>query len=284
MSLPEFSDLKKLINWEKVAKQIATPEECEKLLSADDFKEAKKLVWLAAETWLPRDYVEFNIHGVEEKYEVLLKDCKRNVKGYFDLRGTINGISRPFKPYKGRHFILDWKTSRNTLDQTWKDRLVGSWQHLIYAWQYNEKFGIIPSVIYRGISRNQDTREILMEIRPVDIEETERYLKQAANIITLLEPEEVWFMNKPYSCNAYGKECIRLVDCEDFSMPRRLIDKGQAMSYTGIKLLGLCPERYRRDKLDAEDQKVKSDSEESLLGKGIHRGLAEIWRQIFQKN
>ena len=61
--LPDLNELLEPVDLEAVAQAIATTR-AGNLLPDYEFEDAKRAVWLAAETWLPRDYVEFAITGI----------------------------------------------------------------------------------------------------------------------------------------------------------------------------------------------------------------------------
>ncbi len=82
----------------------------------------------------------------------------------------------------------------------------------------------------------------------------------------------------PFACNAYGRECEFLQDCQNYTMPKASASK--RLSYSYIQTYLLCPEKARRYALA---KGAGGYSEETTFGRSVHRGLAELWRRAFER-
>lgn len=262
--------LTKRINWEEVAASIrgAPPT----TLHEFDFQTAKAMVWALVENFAARDATEFVVDGVERRVEID-RGPGRVLKAVIDVTGVINSTLKTFAPYNGKRYVVDWKTSRNKLSSEWRSRLVDSWQWRIYA--YIEQAAL---VIYRGVNREEETNELIIEVPSTNNEEVEEYLEggfaQREALVTQRLP--VWPRIKKYStCEAFGYECPYYDDCRAYTMPRQALDL-RPMSYTQFENFFLCPERSRRGLLENAEETTDSSS----LGKGVHRGMEHIYKKF----
>lgn len=281
VSLPPFSEYAPQIDWQKVEDAIIGDGK----LAEYDLADSKTMVWSAAEKFLPRDLYDLDIDGVEEPYEATLElpYGPQVFKGIKDLKGRLRGRLNATKKYAGKKVVVDWKSTANTLDKTWEDRLLDSWQ-----WRKYLYFENADVMIYRGLGRDSSGevkfREVFIE-RPAKLEEDILVQLQGCAISrqSLIEAGlEVWPRKMPSACGAFGRECPYFLDCRDGSMPRGAVLPGRSFSYSSMDKYLLCPERYRREIL-SEGQE---DTEESLFGQAVHRGLAEVYtqaRNLFQK-
>lgn len=266
------------LDQEKIAQAIIHDEDGKEVkLTEWDFEDAKRLIWNAAEKWLVRDLRELIVapDGFEKRMSLEWGGSKP-MKGYIDMEGQLRGTIKPFIDYAGRPFVLDWKTSKNTLDTEWRERLIDSWQWRIY--HAATDCGVI---IYRGLSRNGDTKELLIAPPETTKREVQEYVSGALAMRNALVTlgAEVYPRHKPYACHAYGRECPFYTDCDNYdSIPRQALEDKE-MSYSRLEHLLLCPEKHRRLIIEAG----ADDSEETTFGQAIHRGLAETWRQAFEK-
>lgn len=264
-----MANLISIIDWGRVAEAIKiTPQP----MPDHEFEDAKKMVWTLAENFATRDANEFIVEGVER--QILVGSGDRVLRGVVDVRGVVNSTLKPFNQFNGRRFIVDWKTSSNKLGTDWRARLVDSWQWRIYAYEYDAAV-----VIYRGVNRDEETNELIIEVPPTNRDEVEEYLEggfvqREALVAAKLE---VWPRIKKYStCEAYGQTCPFYDDCRQYeSIPRVAMDL-RTMSYTQFENFYLCPERSRRMLLLGDG----SESESSLLGKAVHRGMESVYHQM----
>lgn len=268
---PLIDDILQDIDFDRVANIISSV----KNLKDYNFREAKELVVLAAETWLPRDLMEFELEAdsFEQKYE---EDGK---KGYIDLRGKLKGYCTGFSKYKGHDFSLDWKTLSKNPDTDWKNRLVDSFQ-----WRMYDLFKPASIFIYRGVSRNGTTREVPIVVpENAKTEAAVQIYGCTSQIQSYIDTGlNVWPKNMPFACHAYARECPRYNECSTYTMPLQAIKELPTVSYSLTKQLLLCPERARRDILDKQAEVARDDeTDESLLGQAFHLGVAELWRQAF---
>lgn len=266
-----LTDVLSTIDMEKVGKAIATPEEDERPLADFDFEDAKSLVWTAAEKWLLRDLDEFSVEEVEQE-KVFLFD-NSNITYVTDVSGVVKGLKAPFTNFSGKRYVIDWKTSKNTLGTEWKDRLLHSWQWRLYCCAQNASL-----FLYRGLSRNGDTKEVIIEAPTTNNDEVLFFLRGTQDQLVHLQNSTLpcWPRNMPFACRAYGRDCAWVEDCQNYTMPKGIVEP-KRLSYSYINTFMLCNERARRTALDGN----RENSEESLFGSAVHRGLAELWRQAF---
>lgn len=274
---PPVEDYWNQLDSDKIAAAITTSEKGLVKLTEWDFEDAKRLIWNAAEKWLPRDLSEFIIapDGIEKRMS-LDWGGKLQVKGYIDIEGTFRGTIKPFTEYAGDKFVLDWKTSKNTLDTDWRERLIDSWQ-----WRFYHTGNDAKVIIYRGLSRNGETKEVLLAPPVSTKEETLEYIRgtiaMRQSLIQL--GATVYPRHRPFACHAYGRECPFYADCDNYDTIPKVALLDSEMSYSRLEHLLLCPEKHRRLVL----QNDADDSEETDFGQAVHRGLAEVWRQAFEK-
>ncbi len=263
------------VDREKVAGAVVAYEENEPKMAEWDFEDAKRLIWLAAEKWLPRDLHEFILEATELKIIKEIPGLDRPFKGYLDLAGTVRGTIDPFVPFAGKKFVVDWKTSKNTLGTDWRNRLIDSWQWM----DYTEIYGA-DVFCYRGLSRNGTTAEVILKVPQTNGKEVIQLLTSVGSQIKALDDGDfpVWPRNKPFACNAYGRECDFYQDCQEYTMPQSPIPKDKMLSYSFLNNFMLCNERARRTAIGERD----AGTDETNFGVATHRGLAELWRQAYQ--
>ena len=283
-----FNDLWSQLDLDKVITAIGN------LPRGFDTDAARECVYYAAHRWLVRDYETIILDAIEEKKTI------HNFKYVMDIRGRFNGNGsvklqegrsvrvRPFGPLKGKKLIIDWKTSKNTLDQNWVQRYHDSWQWRTYL--FAEQADVF---IYRGIRRRNyvngdlETKEVI-----IHRSEDPRLDEIAANQINLMKAQRdnliqlgatPWPMNRPNACYKYGYQCKYIDDCWAGTFPVGDLDISHPVSYSRMEEFLLCPERFRRNaiarvKVEAEEE----ESESAAFGNSVHRGLAEIYKQTFK--
>lgn len=259
---------------ERVAEAILGPPGSPKI-SDSDFDSAKVMVWAAGEKFLSRDLYDMQITGIEEPYEDNLQFSwgSQVFRGIKDLRGTLRGRINVTKKFVGKKVVVDWKTTISTLDTTWDERLLDSWQ-----WKKYLYFDDADVMLYRGLNRDGKTRELLIERPPILASDVLIQLEGVAlQRKSLIDAKlEIWPRKMPSACGAFGRECPYWVDCRNGTMPRVTVEDGKTFSYSSMDRFLLCPERYRRSVIT----EVQEDStDESILGVAVHRGLADLYQQ-----
>lgn len=271
-----FEELMGGINKEEIEAEILKREEGDKELKDYELTEVKSLIWLAGEKWLLRDLTEFTIIGTE--VDILTLPDKNGYKfhAFIDVTGHIKGVKKPFDKYQGLPYCIDWKTTKNELNTLWRQRLISSWQWQNYAHLTGAKI-----FIYRGISRLNTLTELILKVPEINSIEVEQFNAsigvQIKELIT--NNFEIWPRNKPFACGAYGRNCIYLSDCDNFSMERKVPIMGN-LSYSLINKFMLCPEKARREMLEKQEG-IVDETDESNFGKAFHRGIASLWKQAF---
>lgn len=267
------------LDLDKVTQAILTRDDGEAQLADFDIEDASGLVRMAAEKWLLRDLGEFTVTDIEQEKSMWVPTDKEPFCYVVDLAGTLVGLTSPFSNYPNATFVCDWKTTKNQLSTEWKNRLLKSWQWRLYAAGTGAKL-----FIYRGLSRQEETKEVIIEVPKENDREVAQFLASLGSTINSLRQGgyTVWPRSMPYSCGAYGRECEFLKDCQEYNMPRGIPYK--RLSYSYIEKYLLCPEKARRYALIDAEGGPRESSEESNFGSSVHRGLAELWRQAFNAN
>ena len=281
-ALPDINEIMDKVDLEQTLDAMANEK-----IRDYDLRDARALVLRACETWLPRDVVEFEVDGIEGRIKEEYRSWE--IKGYMDMNGTFRGAIPVLQPYAGKRFTVDWKTTKNRFTTEWKTRLLDSWQ-----WKLYTTFSPAEVFIFRGINRYGECKEVMMEVpqwqvNGVRVAEYETKL-QLDNLITqfegLMGKTGPWLRNMPSSCYAFKKQCPYYENsCEAAVFPEWGItaDKKPRISYSLMNNYLLCPERLRRELHSREvfPDAVTDESEYSLFGNCIHRGLADIYGQVF---
>lgn len=277
-TLPPLEDYASQIDFEQVTEAVLGPPGTPRIAEYE-LDDIKQMIWTAAEKWLVRDIYDFQIENVEEEYREghrLPTGEIQVFRGFKDVEGWLRGRLNVSRKYAGQKCVIDWKTTHSTLDKTWEDRLLDSWQWKKYLYCSGAQV-----MLYRGFNRHGETRELLIE-RPPDLEQIvpEQMIGVALERQALISAGlTVWPRRMPGACGSYGRECPHLADCRSNTMPRAAILPGRTLSYSSMDTFMLCPERARRSLLE----EGTSDTKETLSGQAIHRGLAEIYRQVKEK-
>lgn len=247
-----------------------------------DLTDAKACVMAALERWLIQDIDNFEDLSIERKI------VAPSFKAYLDVRGKFTGAAKEFKPYKGRRFIADWKSTRGMLDSKWKDRLLRSMQWRKYAWAEEQDIALF---MYRGIRRpaggaagmSPETKDVCFE--PFEYTNNLRQLTQvqidgltAMRNALITKGLEIWPRHMPDACTSYGQQCPYFADCDLGTMPPWLPPAGKDMSYSRWKSFQECPERSRRNLMPGAPD---GGSEATRFGSCVHQGLAEVYSQVF---
>ena len=134
-------------------------------------------------------------------------------------------------------------------------------------------------VVYRGVTRDGKTREVKVEYDLADNQvRVRRYLNQMWQARHAFKDDLVWPQTKPFACGSYGRDCTFKKDCFNGTEPLQKLDIEPNFSYSGLERFALCPEKYRRSKLD---EAKGEESQETNMGKAFHVVMAEVYSQIF---
>lgn len=278
-NFPDLAEVMSTIDAEAVGRAILTDKEGNDItLAKHDFDDAVRLTWLAAEKWLPRDLFEIKIDGLELRQEMPIPYQRLPFKGFLDVGGTTRGLIDPFKPFGGKPVIIDWKTTKNDLKNPsdWKRRLLDSNQWVCYSEVYKAAV-----FIYRGLSRNGSTAELIINVPESNSREALEYISGVGVQVNALRDGgyEVFPRNRPFACHAYNRECKYKKDCDDYTMPRQVLSPDKQLSYSFMNTFLLCPERARRESLETDGL----GSDDTLFGQCVHSGIAELYKQAYEK-
>lgn len=268
---PTADEIAAQLDLEAVANRIADSQQP---ISTTDFEDAKRMVWRLLENFVTRDVADLNVVAVEKHLAV--GDGENALRGVTDVAAEVRSTpaTNVLQNFANQVVIIDWKTSSKDLGTDWKDRLVDSWQWRMYAYWLRASL-----FIYRGVNTDEKTREILIQVPPTNDQEVEEYLAGGLAIRKALIDKglEVWpRIMKNSTCGAFGKPCPYYDDCRNYTMPRQALGP-KPMSYTQLENLFLCPERSRRMLIEEDT----GESGSSLLGKAVHRGMEEIYCQLW---
>jgi len=252
-------------------------------LSDFDFEDAKACVYAAAERWLVEDLGNLVVTGLECREQLQPENgIGQEVKAFVDMKASVLSTPRHtvFRPYAGQTIVLDWKSARSALDTRWSDRLINSQQWRLYAAATDAKL-----FIYRGIRRRQrpnedpETRSIILEVPENNLAETKAYAAGVYHMRQALVNSNlpIWPRNMPAACHEFQRPCPYLPDCESGTSPHTG-GADKILSYSSMKDFLACPERHRRNSMP---DSTSGDNNDTLFGNAVHRGLAEVWSQVF---
>lgn len=293
--LPSFEAYIDQIDLKKVAETILASKS--RPLNNSDFEDAKQIVWESAEKWLLRDLVDLQLDGIEVAYDKFVElpvgpfhTTQRRLKGILDIRGTIRGRLQDTAKYAGKRVAYDWKTAvtRSTLDSEWKDKHRDSHQ-----WEIYSLLEPLEVFSYRCVTRPTqkdpdkpskcEMADITIEV-PAGLNGVENHLSGVfLQRQSLMEGGfQTWPTNRPHACGSFGRDCPYLSVCPGDPGP---IPADKSFSYSSSNLFQLCPERYRRHVRDSlvEGAEDLEESDATAFGTAVHRGLAELWRQAFER-
>lgn len=244
------------------------------VLLAHEYESARAMLWNAAEKFLVSDLNNFvaSSLGLEEKFTITLGGYP--VRGFLDIRAEYSRGQD-----KGKIVVVDWKTSSGELDLVWQNRLIDSKQWRLYA--------IVPPgadyISYRGVSTKGKLREVYLNVKsmPSLHKSIEDDFGGLGDMLKALAPREIWPMNKPSACGAFGRVCPFKPECDNGTSPRYLLPVEEiALSYSGAQRLLQCPEFYRRMK-HAGPGTDSTDS--SRMGTQFHAGMQKLYQLAFEK-
>ena len=264
----DWDDIFVTLDLQKVDNEINAIEAGQPQMPDYDRQDVRELVLIAAARWLPTDLVEWELDAVEEEFEI------EGFRGITDLRGRHKGLFDTLKGHKGAKFLGDWKTTKGALDADWAARYKFSWQWKLYCLG-NPGTALFT---YRGVSRNGDTREIIIQVPPGVEAEAQVYLDQVKAMRLPLEGQLPWPRKMPNSCKAYGRECDFIDYCRENRIIEGTVDFQKPLSYSGTETFLLCPEKHRLTQISG----YGDDDEVLAFGKSFHRGIAEVYRQAFK--
>ncbi len=264
---PEWEDILLELDLDKVNSEINAVEAGQPEMPDYERQDVRSLVLIAAERWLPYDLVEWELLGVEENYD------SPTFRAILDLRGRQKGVLPAFKEYAGAPFCGDWKTTKGALDADWANRYKYSHQWPLYVMAYPET----RLFTYRGVSRNGDTREVIIEVPDGKVLEAQEYLKDVQAMRAVLKDSPRWPRKMPGSCKAYGRECEFIDTCRENIIIPGTVDFNKPMSYSSAETFLLCPEKHRLTQISGYGE----DDETLAFGKAFHRGIAEVYKQAF---
>lgn len=295
-ALVRWEEIDSLLDWPSIRLATLGPSNDNPFLS-DDTSKAFRMVQRALTRWAPRDLYTMEI--LETEGHFILNDPRNNLPlthGFIDLKMK---LLREYKEFSaalvGKNFIIDWKTSKGTLDKVWETRLADSWQGKLYTVGDG-----CQHIIFRGISQNEDVgeRECIFQMPPAEEVQGQVFQQFRLYRAMMLMHEDFitpelpsWSRHMPYACGAYRHECTYKLDCTTNSapyinIPVEILHK--PVSYSSGERLALCPEKHRRYLIQREgldpsvtsDEDDSEDTDETNLGNAVHRGLQEAYNQL----
>lgn len=272
-----FNEILEAVDWSAVG----TAQRAEAKLSDGEHETVTEALLSAVEKWTPSDFG--HIAKIEERFQSFADlnymtgwgeqascDNPSSVVGYVDL--TLHS------PDMLEFGVVDWKTTGD-VGTKWQDRQRLSWQGPLYCFVSRA-----ATYAYRGVERTPYRRidgRGIHRTRTVSSPwpsfrtdgDVERWLDQNLAQRAVLRDQAPWPQRSPGACGAFGRDCDFLPLCETGTAPLTSLTLGP-FSHSGIERFGLCPERYRLEKLLGET------NEEGNWGSAFHGGVAEVYRQL----
>ncbi len=269
-----FKEILEAVDWHAVG----TAQRFEAVLSDAEHETVTEAILSAVEKWTPGDFGR--IGSVEEKFQAqiypekavinwgqeLFSEDPESVVGFVDL--TVWPPST----------VVDWKTTGD-VGTKWQDRHYLSWQGPLYALAAGAQ-----GYVYRGVERSpyrrvngrgiHRTREVASPWPNFrNNQSVLLWLRQNLAQRAVLDGQSPWPQRSPGACGAFGRPCDFLELCETGTTPLTSLTLGP-FSHSGIERFGLCPERYRLEKLLGEGH------DEGAFGTAFHAGVAEVYGQL----
>lgn len=274
-----------LLDFKKIHAAIENSPDIGKWLTNADIELVRVCLWAAMEKWLARDIYEFSNIKTEGEFSFTLGGPS-GIRGYIDLSGELRGTCAPFSNFCNETFVLDWKTKETTLTQDWRQKQIDSWQWPLYAAHTGASIAIYRGVSWAG-NGSLDTdflKEIIIQVPATNEEEVKEHYgaitSEREHLISI--GATVWPRNKPFACNAFGRECPYYGDCYEYSMVRG-VPNSKVLSYSSASDFMLCQERSRRHTLD-EENRIEERSWATEMGSAFHRGVEELYRQVVEND
>ncbi len=280
----KWKTLKTAIDWTKVEDEIIAHQA--EFISTDHLRTANKLVHDAAEYFLPLDLQWFEIIGVEKEYEQKYSPDYVPDKGIIDLIFRVKpDAGKPYSEYVGQKLICDWKSTGGELNTDWRNRYIPSWQWKRYAVAEDAKLfeyrGVSTKTYFTGQEYKQVCGPIILEVPANNYENVKMDFISTQKMKRGISPWVVYPRNAPTACYKFGETCEHKSDCDNFTMPQKALPNLTHSSYSSDEVFKLCPEKYRRYKLQQERE--EDYDSQSFMGTLMHRGLAEIYKQFKDK-
>jgi hypothetical protein len=234
-----------------------------------DWQAVAEMIYTVAEKYLARDVTWMELNAIEYRFEW------NSESGVYDMVGQFTAEAPDY--LAGKKFVRDWKTTGGALDERWVSRHRDSWQWRVYL--YNTDADIM---LYTGVNRSGESRECIIH-RPANLTTQVRTQLQGLNLAKeglLTIGAEVYPLSQPHACTSFGRECDYRWDCTEWSMPKARLE-GWNWSPSSIDQFQLCPERFRREQLKRIAGVETSKQMSAEIGSAFHRGIAEIYKQVF---
>ncbi len=235
-----------------------------------DFDQAAEMIWIVAMKWLARDAEIMHLHAVERPFEW------RGEKGVQDMEGYFTEAAHP--DLIGKTFVRDWKTTGRELDVAWERKYI-----LSHQWKFYLYHSGADVFVYSGVTWQDGggVREVILR-RPDDLAEQVSRLITGCDVMGrgLLDAQlPVYPQNMPDACEKFGG-CPYRLDCRNNTMPRAALEPW-GWSPSTIETFLTCPEKMRRNRLNRLAGVSNVGSESAELGAAFHRGVAEMYRQVW---
>lgn len=294
----KWSQLKKEIDEAAVVKAIIGDDA--ENLTTDKVEMVRRMVYDAAEYFLPMDLQWFTILGVELEYlDTETYPGAPPEKGIKDLVFQIkDNVPEPYAPFSGLKMVADWKTTKGELNTTWRRRYIESQQWKRYCIAAGaalcEFRGVSTATVpdaaagkWRHICgplilQVPNTEEGFAAFKK-DLEMDLRGLNIMRNSL-MLSGITQWPRSAPDACGKYGVDCEFLgKGClKPGGIEAPPLTQITHSSYSSDDLFKLCPEKYRLSKsLGRGDEDFESSA---FLGTIFHRGIATIYTHFKEKN
>lgn len=274
MTLQEKSRLEEIIgNLDKDKINESLHLNAPSFFSLDEYDLLADMCLKALDIWLLDDIDSLEITAVEVKKEVILPGAIDPIHFICDIEAIEKST--------GKRIVCDWKTSAGELDVRWEQRKQDSFQWRTYLAILDAE-----SLQYRGVSNRLKTRTVTVNTYPSLHDEVQLIYTQVSNMRASLIGTQPWPRNMPGSCMAFGRQCSYLKDCRTRNYPKDILIP-KSISPSALDNFLLCPERHRRDeliKINRPEGTVEQDAASNYqreIGSAFHKGISEIYKQIF---
>ncbi|MEN6532714.1 MAG: PD-(D/E)XK nuclease family protein [Bryobacteraceae bacterium] len=235
-----------------------------------DFDQAAEMIWTVAQKWLARDTEILELDAIETAFDW------RGEKGVLDMCGKFT--EEAHSNLAGKRFVRDWKTTGRELNKDWENKYI-----LSHQWKFYLYHSGADVFIYSGVTWQDGggVREVIL-YRPDDLAEQVSRLIAGCEVMGrgLVDARlTVYPQNMPDGCTKYGG-CAYGLDCRNNTMPRQALEPW-GWSPSTIETFLTCPEKMRRNRLNRIAGIANTSGESAELGAAFHRGVAEMYRQVW---
>ena len=227
------------------------------LLCQTDLQAARRLAERAATYWLRSDLKRFT-HA--------------QVQAEFRIEGLYTGYADLILSSEKESLIVDWKTTSGSINRS---EYQISWQGLLYSWAFK-----IPDVSYRVMRLDGSAEEIRLRFGEEEWMQAMNHLLGCYRMVEALKHFPVW---PSVRIESICKTCEFLKPCMVWDKPHGLPEDPPLpthLSYSSMRRLLSCPERFRRHLWIADQQERRTWAQE--MGLAFEQEISKIYLERFE--